>query len=97
MNNTNHLLRTACTVFAAALMAGCSAYLAARAPGFMPSWAAGYFAAFASSAVVQLGRPERLALGAATGTPAAAMIALVTAWSGQRQGSGFTGKNSTSG
>ena len=35
-------------------------------------------------AVVGLGRPEVLPLGAATGTPAAAMMARVTAWSGQR-------------
>ena len=34
------------------------------------------------SAVVQLGRPEMLALGAATGTPAFSMMARVTAWSG---------------
>ena len=36
------------------------------------------------AAVVQLGRPEVLALGAATGAPEAAIIARVTAWSGQR-------------
>ena len=34
------------------------------------------------SAVVQLGRPEVVALGAATGTPDASMMARVTAWSG---------------
>ena len=73
MNKTNHLLRAACTVFAAALMAGCSAYLAARAPGFMPSWAAVYFAAFAASAVVQLGRRGT---AWAIGAGAAILIAL---------------------
>ena len=35
-------------------------------------------------AVVGLGRPEVLPLGAATGTPAASMMARVTGWSGQR-------------
>ena len=37
-----------------------------------------------SWAVVQLGRPERLALGAAMGMPASRMIASVTGWLGQR-------------
>lgn len=73
MNKTNHLLRTLCTVAAAALMAGCSAYLAARTPGFHPSWAAVYFAAFAASAVTQLGRRgSAWAIGAAS----AVLIAL---------------------
>ena len=40
-------------------------------------------------AVVQLGRPEVFALGAATGTPAASMMARVTAWSGQRIADGL--------
>ena len=35
-------------------------------------------------AVVGLGRPEVLPLGAAIGTPAASMMASVTGWSGQR-------------
>ena len=35
-------------------------------------------------AQVGLGRPDRLPLGAATGTPASRMIANVTGWSGQR-------------
>ena len=73
MNKTNHLLRAVCTVFAAALMAGCSACLAARAPGFHPSWAAVYLAALASAAAVQLGRRSApWAIGAA----AAILIAL---------------------
>ena len=33
---------------------------------------------------MQLGRPERLALGAAMGMPASRMIASVTGWLGQR-------------
>ena len=37
-----------------------------------------------SDALVGLGRPEVLPLGAATGTPASRMMARVTAWSGQR-------------
>ena len=37
-----------------------------------------------SAAVVQLGRPEVLALGAATGTPASRMMDSVTWWSGHR-------------
>ena len=37
-----------------------------------------------SWAQVQLGRPERLALGAATGTPASRRRARATGWSGQR-------------
>ena len=37
-----------------------------------------------SCAVVQLGRPDRLALGAAMGTPASRMMASVTGWLGQR-------------
>ena len=37
-----------------------------------------------SAALVGLGRPEVLPEGAATGTPAAAMMARVTGWAGQR-------------
>ena len=73
MNKTNQLLRAACTVLSAALMAGCSAYLAARAPGFHPSWAAVYLAALASAAVVQLGRRSS---AWAIGASAAILIAL---------------------
>ena len=52
-----------------------------------PSTMAGILPFMSSStswALVQLGRPEVLALGAAMGTPAASMMAKVTGWSGQR-------------
>ena len=56
MNKFNHLLRAACTALAAALMAGCSAYLAARTPGFALSWPAVYLTALCAAVAVQLGR-----------------------------------------
>ena len=52
-------------------------------PSTMPSIFP-FISSSTSAAQVQLGRPEVLALGAATGTPASRMTASVTAWSGQR-------------
>jgi len=48
-------------------------------PSILPSMSSIMWAA-----VVGLGRPEVLPLGAAMGTPAARMMARVTGWSGQR-------------
>ena len=48
-------------------------------PSILPS-----ISSSTSWAVVQLGRPEVLALGAATGMPASRMMARVTGWLGQR-------------
>ena len=48
-------------------------------PSILPS-----MSSMTSAALVQLGRPERLALGAATGTPASRRMAKVTGWLGQR-------------
>ena len=52
-------------------------------PSTMPSMRPS-MSSMTSWARVQLGRPERLALGAAIGTPASRMMAVATGWSGQR-------------
>ena len=56
MNKFNQWLRMICTVLAAALMAGCSAFLIMSAFGCAPSWISAYGAALFASAAVQLGR-----------------------------------------
>ena len=56
MDRTNRLLRAVCTVLTAALMAGCAAYMTARAMGFDVPWLSVYLLALASSAAVQLVR-----------------------------------------
>ena len=56
MDRTNRLLRAVCTVLTAGLMAGCAAYLTARAMGFDVSWLPAYLLALAASAAVQLTR-----------------------------------------
>ena len=56
MERYNRLLRAVCTALTAALMAGCTAFLAVRAPGFEISWLPVYFIAAAAAALVLLGR-----------------------------------------
>ena len=56
MDRTNRLLRAICTALTAALMAGCAAYLTARAMGFDVPWLGVYVLALAASAAVQVFR-----------------------------------------
>ena len=60
MDSTNRLLRAVCTVITAALMAGCAAYMVARAMGFDVPWLGVYMLALAASAAVQLCRRGNL-------------------------------------
>lgn len=56
MDRTNRLLRAACAVLTAALMAGCAAYLAVRAAGFEISGLGVYAVALYGAALAQFGR-----------------------------------------
>ena len=56
MDKNKRLICAACTVLTAAMMAGCAAYLAARALGFAPAWLPVYLTAGAAALGVQLGR-----------------------------------------
>ena len=56
MDRINRILRVACSALAAALMAGCTAHVAAHALGFAISWLPVYAAAAAAAGVMQLGR-----------------------------------------
>ena len=56
MDRTKRLLRATCTALTAALMAGCAAYVTARAMGFDVPWLSVYMLALAASAAVQLCR-----------------------------------------
>ena len=80
MNKYNHLLRTACTVIAAALMAGCSAYLAARTPGFALPWTAVYGVALGAALTVELGRRGRIWAIAAGSVLVVSFAALLAAY-----------------
>ncbi len=60
MDRFNRVLRIACMALAAALMAGCAAFVAARALGFAISWLPVYGAAAAAVALMQLGRRGKL-------------------------------------
>ena len=78
MDRYNRLLRAACTVLTAALMAGCTAYLTARALGFTIFWLPVYAAALYSAALAQLARRGAVwSVGAAAAilTPAAFLLA----------------------
>ena len=56
MDSIKRILRIACAALAAALMAGCTAHVAAHALGFAISWLPLYAAAAAAAGVMQLGR-----------------------------------------
>ncbi|MBQ8507830.1 MAG: DUF4129 domain-containing protein [Clostridia bacterium] len=60
MDRINRILSAAAAALAAALMAGCTAFLAVRALGFEMSWLPVYAVALGSAAVVQIGRQRRL-------------------------------------
>ena len=73
MNRDDRLLRSACTVLTAALMAGCAAYLIGRAMGFALGWMPVYLTAAAAAGAVQLGRRG---LGWTIGATVALVLAL---------------------
>lgn len=56
MDGYKRFLRAACTALIAAMMAGCAAFLALRAPGFAIPWLPVYAMALAAAALVQLSR-----------------------------------------
>ena len=57
MDKFNRLLSIACTALTAALMAGCAAFLAVRAPGFEISWLPVYLSALMAAAAPDAPQP----------------------------------------
>ena len=82
MDRLNRILRAACMVLTAALMAGCAAFVAVRAMGFEIDWLSVYAVALASALAVQLGRRGTLWTIAAAAGIALALALLIGGFSG---------------
>ena len=80
MDRTNRLLRAVCTALTAALMAGCAAYMTARAMGFVVPWLSVYLLALGASAAVQLCRRGAMWAVGAGAAMALAFGALLAAY-----------------
>lgn len=77
MDGYKRFLRAACTALIAALMAGCAAFLALRAPGFAIPWLPVYAMAFLAAALVQLSRRGALWMIGCLAAGAAALAILL--------------------